>query len=146
VKDIQRLARGRNLPGQVVLVCLEVAPPSQRDGPNLLRGKPTLPLAKESHPLQLSVVTPAIRAEAEREDRERRAHLLREPLQRRVIAFDPLPDEKSYTDWLARDIEATFECECMPPEIGNVIVPDVATNNCGLGEARIYDCLLVDGW
>jgi hypothetical protein len=96
--------------------------------------------------LPLSVVTPEIRAEAEREDQKRRERLRREPIKQRVIAFDPLPDEKPYTDWLTRDIEATFGCECMPPEIGSVIVPDVATNNCGLGETRIYDCLLSDDW
>jgi hypothetical protein len=92
------------------------------------------------------VVTPEIRAEAERQDRERRERLLREPLKRRVIAFDPLPDEKPYMDWLAGDIEATFGCERMPPEVGNVIVPDVVTSNCGLGQARVYDCLLSDDW
>ena len=93
-----------------------------------------------------SVVKPEIRAAAEREDQERRQHLQRHPLQRRVIAFDPSPEEKSYVDWLARDIEATFGCEPMPPEVGNLIVPDVATNNRGLGEARLYDCLLSDEW
>jgi hypothetical protein len=99
-----------------------------------------------AHLLPLSVVTPAIRAEEEREDRERREYLLREPLQRHVIAFEPLPDEKPIMDWLAREIEVTFGCERMPPEVGSVIVPDVETNSRPFGEARIYDCVMSDTW
>ncbi len=99
-----------------------------------------------AHLLPLSVVTPAIRAEAERENRKRREYLLRTPLQRHVIAFDPLPEEKPMMDWLASDIEATFGHERMPPEVGNVIVPDVETNARLFGQARIYDCLLSDNW
>jgi hypothetical protein len=34
----------------------------------------------------------------------------------------------------------------MPPEVGNLIVPDVATSNHGLGDARLYDCLFSDDW
>ena len=65
-----------------------------------------------------SVVKPEIRAAAEREDQELRQHLQQHPLQRRVIAFDPSPDEKPYMDWLARDIEATFGCEPIPRRSG----------------------------
>jgi hypothetical protein len=79
-------------------------------------------------------------------DRQRRERLLREPLQRRVIAFEPLPDEKPILDWLAREIEVTFGCDRMPPEVGSVIVPDVETNERRFGEARIYDCLMSDMW
>jgi hypothetical protein len=98
------------------------------------------------HVVPASVVQPEIRAEAEREDEERRQHLQQHPLQRRVIAFDPLLEEKPIMDHLAHDIEATFGCARMPPEVGNVTVADVATNNRGLGEARLYDCLLSDDW
>src|SRR5262249_25389967 len=42
--------------------------------------------------------------------------------------------------------ERTFGCERMPPEVGNVIVPDVETTSRRFGEARLYDCLLSDDW
>jgi hypothetical protein len=99
-----------------------------------------------AHILPISVVTPEISAEAGRQNEQRRQDLLRQPLQRRVIDFEPSPDEQPYAAALTREIEATFGCERMPPEIGNVLVPDVATNNRALGEARLYDCLLSDQW
>jgi hypothetical protein len=34
----------------------------------------------------------------------------------------------------------------MPPEVGKIIVPDVATNLRLMGQATIYDCLLGDDW
>ncbi|WP_437646249.1 hypothetical protein [Sorangium sp. So ce362] len=56
-------------------------------------------------------------------------------------SFDLLPEELPYAEWISRDIEATFGCERMPPEIGTVLVPDV-TAGLGLpGEVRLYDCL-----
>jgi hypothetical protein len=96
--------------------------------------------------LPASVVKPEIRAEAIREHEERLRYLRQHPLQRLVIDFEPLPDEKPIMDWLVRDIEATFGCEPMSPEVGNVIVPDVVTTRRELGEARLYDCLLADDW
>jgi hypothetical protein len=93
-----------------------------------------------------SVVKPEIRAEEEREDEERRQYLQQHPLRRRVITFEPSPEEQPYAEALTREIEATFGGEPMPPEVGNVIVPDVATNTCMLGEARLYDCLFSDQW
>ncbi len=96
--------------------------------------------------LPISVVKPEIRAQAQREDEERRQYLRQHPLQRLVIDFEPLPDERPIVDWLMRDIEANFGSEFMPPEVGNVIVPDVVTTRRELGEARLYDCLLADDW
>lgn len=61
-----------------------------------------------------------------------------------VITFDLLPDERPYAEWIAREIEATFGSERLPPEAGNVIVPDVATNMRTLGQTRLYDCLFSD--
>ena len=61
------------------------------------------------------------------------------------IDFELSPDELSYAAWIARDIEATFGCERMPPEIGVVLVPDVAVNLRPLGEARLYDVLFTAG-
>jgi len=62
------------------------------------------------------------------------------------IAFDLSPDELPYAEWIAREIEATFGCEPMPPEVGTVIVPDLATPRLP-GEVRLYDCLFTkDEW
>ncbi|WP_438020371.1 hypothetical protein WMF18_15420 [Sorangium sp. So ce315] len=56
-------------------------------------------------------------------------------------SFDLLPDEQPCAEWISRDIEATFGCERMPPEIGTVLVPDVTAGLRLPGEVRIYDCL-----
>ncbi|XYH95638.1 hypothetical protein ACMHYB_48865 [Sorangium sp. So ce1128] len=61
------------------------------------------------------------------------------------IDFELSPDELPYAEWIARDIEATFGCERMPPEIGTILVPDVAVNLRTLGEATLYDCLFKAG-
>jgi hypothetical protein len=86
--------------------------------------------------LPRDVVAPDVLAQVDRELAES------PPARRREIRFELSPDERSYALSIARDIEATWGYECMPPEIGKVIVPDVATNRRGLGEATLYDCLL----
>ncbi len=63
---------------------------------------------------------------------------------RRYVTFDLSPDEQPYADWIAHEIEATFGCERMPPEVGTVLVPEVATNLRIPGEVRLYDCLFSD--
>ncbi|XXT21529.1 hypothetical protein WME94_08190 [Sorangium sp. So ce429] len=63
---------------------------------------------------------------------------------RRYVAFDLSPDEQPCADWIAHEIEATFGCERMPPELGTVLVPDVAAGVCLPGEIRLYDCLFSD--
>ncbi|WP_437592022.1 hypothetical protein [Sorangium sp. So ce1000] len=65
---------------------------------------------------------------------------------RRVVCFELSPDEQPYAAWIAQEIEATWGYERMPPEVGNVVVPDVATNLRRLGEARLYDCFFSDAW
>ncbi|AUX25509.1 hypothetical protein SOCEGT47_060560 [Sorangium cellulosum] len=61
------------------------------------------------------------------------------------IDFELSADELPYLEWIARDIEATFGCERMPPEIGVVLVPDVTVNLPTVGDARLYDCLFTAG-
>ena len=67
-------------------------------------------------------------------------------LQRTEVSFSMSPEEQPYATWIAREIEATYGHTLMPPEIGNVIVPDVSTNLQLLGEASLYDCLFWDSW
>ncbi|MDI3282278.1 hypothetical protein [Polyangium sp. 15x6] len=73
-------------------------------------------------------------------DDERLKHVT---IERHYITFDLLPDERPYAEWIAREIEATFGCEPMPPEVGTLLVPDLATPHLP-GENRLYDCLFSD--
>ncbi|WP_437314977.1 hypothetical protein [Sorangium sp. So ce385] len=65
-------------------------------------------------------------------------------VRKRYVVFDLSPEERSCAEWISRDIEATFGCERMPPEIGTVLVPDVTTGVRLSGEVRLYDCLFSD--
>ena len=65
-------------------------------------------------------------------------------IKRLYVTFDLLPDERPYAEWIAREIETTFGCEPMPPEVGTVLVPDLATPKLP-GEVRLYDCLFSNG-
>ncbi len=60
------------------------------------------------------------------------------------VSFDLTTDETDYAEWIVRDIESTFGCQCLPPEIGTQIISDVTTNRREVGEARLYDCLFTD--
>ncbi|MGK3986500.1 hypothetical protein WME99_25870 [Sorangium sp. So ce136] len=62
-------------------------------------------------------------------------------IKREYVTFDLSHDEQPYADWIAHEIEATFGCEHMPPEVGTVLVPEVATGLQIPGKVRIYDCL-----
>lgn len=68
------------------------------------------------------------------------------PLRRVETHFDLSSDEQPYAAWIAQNIEATFGYARMPPEVGKVIVPDVATVLRPFGEATLYDCLFSDNW
>jgi hypothetical protein len=106
--------------------------------------------------LPAEAVTPELQAELEKQDREAYTDatpfvpdlkvLAEKRRQQQLVRFDLTPDEQPYTASIARDIEATFGCERMPPEVGNVVVPDVETNSRRFGETRLYDCLLSDDW
>jgi hypothetical protein len=66
---------------------------------------------------------------------------------RNDISFNLSQDESAYAAWITQDIEATWDgYEFMAPEVGKVVVPDVATNRRLLGEAALYDCLFSDDW
>jgi hypothetical protein len=57
------------------------------------------------------------------------------------------PGEEPAASDLAREIEATYVgYEPIPPELGDVVVPDVALDVRLLGEATVYDCLLSTVW
>jgi hypothetical protein len=70
----------------------------------------------------------------------------RKKFRRRVLSFEFSPDEQPFAAWIAREIETTFGAERMPPEVGQVRVPNISTNLRSLGEAKLYDCLFSDSW
>jgi hypothetical protein len=90
--------------------------------------------------LPRDVVAPDVLARADRERSEA------PPARRRTLRFDLLPDERPYGEAITRAIEETYGFEPMPPELGTVIVPDVATGFRTLGSASVYDCLVSDVW
>ncbi|APR83283.1 Hypothetical protein A7982_08632 [Minicystis rosea] len=47
---------------------------------------------------------------------------------------------------IAQEIQASWDTRPLPREIGEVVVPEVATSIRAMGEATIYDCLLSDDW
>lgn len=58
-----------------------------------------------------------------------------------------IPDEEPYVQDVAREIERAYPgYEAIPPELGNVVVPDVALDTVRLGDATIYQCLLGTHW
>ncbi|MFO0590275.1 MAG: hypothetical protein U0441_22215 [Polyangiaceae bacterium] len=69
------------------------------------------------------------------------------PVPRREIrSFEFSPDEQPFAVSIAEEIETHWGHERLPPDVGNIVVPDVATNLRLLGEATLYDCLLSDQW
>jgi hypothetical protein len=66
--------------------------------------------------------------------------------ERRYRTFELLPEQRPYAEWIAREIETTFGCEFMPPEIGAMLVPELSTPKLP-GQVRIFDCLFSsDEW
>jgi hypothetical protein len=65
---------------------------------------------------------------------------------RQDLSFDLSPEEQPYAAWIAQDIEATWGYERMPPDVGKVKVPGVATDGRLLGTATLYDCLFAENW
>lgn len=61
-----------------------------------------------------------------------------------LATFALSPQEEPYAAAIAREIEATWGYERLPPEVGMIVVPDVSTNLTMLGEATLHDCLFCD--
>jgi hypothetical protein len=63
------------------------------------------------------------------------------------IAFDLSPDELPYAGTIDSAIVSRFDgYTAIPRQLGEIVVPDVATPSSPLGAARIYDCLFADDW
>lgn len=57
--------------------------------------------------------------------------------------FELSAEEQQVGECVAREIETTFEgYEAVPPEVGNMVVPELALPGRPLGEATLYDCLM----
>jgi hypothetical protein len=59
-----------------------------------------------------------------------------------VVRDRGLAAEASFVEDIAREIVASYGYAPIPPDLGDIIVPDVALDTLNLGEATIYDCLL----
>lgn len=65
----------------------------------------------------------------------------------RHIEFTFSPDEEPHARTLTEEILAVFPgYEPMPPEIGNIVVPDVVAGVKPLGKTTLYHCLFTDAW
>jgi len=63
------------------------------------------------------------------------------------IHLPGIPEEEPVAREVVREIKATYPgYQQIPPELGNEIVPDVATVAAGFGEATIYLCLFSSFW
>jgi hypothetical protein len=80
------------------------------------------------------------------EHRAREENPARSPSTRRDVSLALSPEEQPYASWLGGEIQAASGYEPMPPEVGRVIVPDVALVCRSFGEATIHDCLFSDNW
>lgn len=63
---------------------------------------------------------------------------------RREVTHEIEAPERAIATIIAAEIEDVFGYEPMPPEIGDSIVPDVATSVRPIGQATLYDCLFTD--
>lgn len=71
----------------------------------------------------------------------------RESEPERLHAFDLDEDEKADAQIMIDEMKLLFaEHEPMPPEIGNIVVPDVMAGNQELGKATLYHCFFTDSW
>jgi hypothetical protein len=86
------------------------------------------------------VVKPEVLAEYDRYYAEQK------PATRRDIRFDFSPEEQPCAAIVAREIEATYGYEPMPPEVGHVIVPDVRTDSTYDGKVTLYDCFFAESF
>ena len=63
------------------------------------------------------------------------------------IHLPGIPEEEPVAHEIAREIEATYPgYQQVPPELGNELVPNVATSVVLMGEATIYVCLFSKVW
>lgn len=102
------------------------------------RQKITLVIDDVMWALPRNIVKPEIAAQVDRE------FDARPQARRRDVSFTFSQEEQPYATSIVREIEATYGYEHLPPEIGNVAVPDVETGFRRFGEARLYDCLFSD--
>lgn len=106
------------------------------------RRAPVEEVLVELHGVSFSVPRSALGAAllAELDEDQRQAA----PVERDELLFTLSPGEQAIADGIGREVEATFGCAPLPPEIGVTPVADVATNLRCLGEATLLDCLFCD--
>jgi hypothetical protein len=63
-----------------------------------------------------------------------------------VFSFRLSSIEQPRAQVIAEEIEATFCAELMPPEVGKIVVPDVALDTKEPGRATLYDCIFSENF
>lgn len=64
-----------------------------------------------------------------------------------VVCHTNVAIDEPYVQDVTREVQATYRgYELVPPELGNVQVPDVALDTVGMGEVTIYNALLSTDW
>lgn len=65
----------------------------------------------------------------------------------KLQSFDLDDDETTDAQVMVGEMKLLFpDYEPMPPEIGNIVVPDVMAGNQELGKATLYHCFFMDSW
>lgn len=65
----------------------------------------------------------------------------------RYTQFTFTPDEEPYARIITEEILSVFPgYEPMPPEIGNIVVPDVVAGTKLMGKTTLFHCLFTDVW
>jgi len=63
------------------------------------------------------------------------------------VRFAFTPDEEPYVRAVSEEISSIFPgYEPLPPEVGNVVVPDVVAGNQAMGKTTLFHCLFTDAW
>jgi hypothetical protein len=71
----------------------------------------------------------------------------RESEPKKLQAFVLDDDEKADAQVMIDEMNLLFPAhEPMPPDIGNIVVPDVMAGNQELGKATLYHCFFTDSW
>ena len=66
--------------------------------------------------------------------------------QKSMLRLEFLSDEQPYAKQIAQEIEAAFVgYVCMPPDVGKLIVPEIASFGGHLERVTLYDCLMSPG-
>jgi len=62
------------------------------------------------------------------------------------VSFTFAEKEKPFAEAICAEVQSTYHSEILPPEIGNIPVPDVCARDLILGNETLLTCLCSDTW